>query len=466
MESSISAHLQATEGRATLSSMTTVRPWAAWRPASICRPVDLRSQAEPMPAAPGVDVRLFGPVTVRDGSGMPLAFAYRKATALFAVLCENDAREVERATMQAMLWPDKSEEEAARNLRNALTMVRRVLRSVAGPCPLAADKRSVALSRSPGVYMDLTRFAAASAGHDHDRADTLRVSRLEMALQAYRGPFLADLTLPECPAFEAWVALRRERFHLEAVSIATELLQAYEESGDGEAALRTARRLAELQPLDERAYRAMIYWTAGAGDRLGALRIHELFAEQLADEFGSAPGPEIALLVEQLRVFRLPRFSRLGTARLRTSAESVHLLTLYARLEVESVDAETADAWLGQLLTRIENQLLPAGFRVLRDPLGGVVAHLLVPTGEELVASGMTRAIAGMSAIAAQWHGPCLDMALKSRDVDQANQQDIGRIADDEAFAAFELAQRNVSARFEPDGVSDRFPEPEMRVAA
>jgi hypothetical protein len=131
------------------------------------------------PAAP-LAISLFGPWEVcRLGEPLPRLHS-RKGQWLLALLTLRHGREVERAWLAAILWPESAEGAALANLRNSLTD----LRSALGP---EADRL-----RSPSPHtlaLDLTGAAADVVAFDQAIAEG-ETAALERAAALYRGPLL------------------------------------------------------------------------------------------------------------------------------------------------------------------------------------------------------------------------------------------------------------------------------------
>ena len=74
---------------------------------------------------------------------------------------------------------------------------------------LEIDRRSVALDRGPGTWVDLAGFRSYLAElreHDHSPDDVCHACRVPLteAAELYRGDFLAGFTLRDSPDFDDW----------------------------------------------------------------------------------------------------------------------------------------------------------------------------------------------------------------------------------------------------------------------
>lgn len=123
-----------------------------------------------------------------------------KPTAILAFLLTRKGP-VERMELARMFWPDSPEERARHSLREAL---RRIRRAAGGDPFLSADP----------VEIDVARFAI-----DVDLCrETLKQGDLDSAVSLWRGPFLQDITLEGCWAFEEWKEHQRQVLAAEVAS--------------------------------------------------------------------------------------------------------------------------------------------------------------------------------------------------------------------------------------------------------
>jgi hypothetical protein len=116
-----------------------------------------------------------------------------------------------------------------------------------------------------------------------------------------RGPFLDGFSLPDCPAFDEWLLVQRERLQLQITATLEQLAVFHERAGNKAEAETHVRRLLELNPLNESAYRQLMRVLASADQRSAALDAYEICRRVLATELGLAPAVETVMLAEQIR---------------------------------------------------------------------------------------------------------------------------------------------------------------------
>ena len=114
---------------------------------------------------------------------------------------------------------------------------------------------------------------------------------LEQAAELYRGDFMAGFSLPDCPEFEIWLTLVRERLQQWAKDAFDDLTKVFLLSGNYGSALKYAQRQLILDNLREPAYRQAMTALALCGQRSAALMQFETCKRVLRAELGIPPEP-------------------------------------------------------------------------------------------------------------------------------------------------------------------------------
>ncbi len=187
----------------------------------------------------------------------------------------------------AFLWEKVDRARQAGNLRQLLFRIR--------AAEIAADMRllettSAEIILSPrNVSIDLRRFQAAidSAG----RLDVVA------ACEAYSGDLLAGLTA-HGEGLESWMARERATLRAEFLTALTPYVEAQANGPVDDAAIVAAKRMVEIDPREEIAYRALIQAYQERGDaeradqyrRQRDLRVYEIRAERRPAPAAGGPG--------------------------------------------------------------------------------------------------------------------------------------------------------------------------------
>lgn len=222
-----------------------------------------------------VFVGLLGPLTLRvDGAEIDVPGRQRRI--LLALLALGGGRPVPVERLIDALWPDAPPHHAEQALYNHVSRVRGHLRPY-------ADR----LGRTPAGY--LLRLQPGELDVDVARTETDPAA----ALALWRGPALAEFR--DVPDLEMeCVALDELRLRL-----TDDLIEQRIESGDL-AVVADARAAAAAAPLRERTALLLARALAADGRAADALAETAAYRRRLADETGLDPGPELAVLEQQV----------------------------------------------------------------------------------------------------------------------------------------------------------------------
>jgi DNA-binding SARP family transcriptional activator len=235
-------------------------------------------------AAASLAIHLFGPLEVHlKGAPLP-GLRRRQARWLLALLVLRAGREVERAWLAGLLWPETAETAALKNLRSSLADLRQALG------PAAARLRS---PTSPTLCLDLSGAEADVVAFDAAMAQGDE-ALLEQAAALYRGPLLEGCT-------EEWAFQERqvrEQAYLRALETLAARAVARGEIG---AAERQLRRAVSADPMLESAQRALMRTLVDDGNYAAAVLAYRELRLRLHREINAEPDAETTALFQQLR---------------------------------------------------------------------------------------------------------------------------------------------------------------------
>lgn len=235
------------------------------------------------------------------------AFPTDKIRALLTYLALEGGQPHRREVLANLFWPEMDEAGALMNLRLALHRLRKTLDNVQpamGAALLQSTRQTLQLN-SALVTVDVNRFQAlltACAVHLHESLLSCPDcrSRLQQAVELYRGELLAGFGLGDAPVFEEWLLLRREALHQQALAALHTLVLGYEQQGDDVQAHYYASRQLALDPTREEAHRHLLRSLARRGLRTEALAQYESCRRILQIELGVDPAPETVALYEEI----------------------------------------------------------------------------------------------------------------------------------------------------------------------
>ena len=221
-----------------------------------------------------------------DGQRIDSVLLHAKRLSLLAYLCaSHPPRLSRRDILTALLWPELDEAHARGSLRQELTRLRHAL----GDGVLLGDGMEAVGVDGQRLWSDVAAFDAALQSGD-----------LAGALELWKGEFLPGVHVSG-GEFERWLDETRAALQGRAVAAARRLVAQAEQATDLAGAVAWARRLTELAPYDETAWRQLISLLDVSGDRAGATSVYDALTARLRDELEVEPSPETHALAERIR---------------------------------------------------------------------------------------------------------------------------------------------------------------------
>ena len=264
-----------------------------------------------------LNLALLGAPEIRH-DGQMVTFRTRKALALLIYLVVNGGMH-SREKLTALFWPESEEEQSRATLRSTLVYVRKTLGEMSNPTSphVLVEHDAIGFNFASDFALDLnilqaawqvTRAAPDAPGGQGAREGKERdtLTRLQQAVNVYRGDFLEGFFLNETPDFEEWIGAQREYWHRRMDTVCNHLSQMQSEGGEVSDAIETSTRWITHDPFNELAYQRLMQAHSAAGDRAAALRTYETCRAMLAKEFNARPAPETEALAERMRVKDMP----------------------------------------------------------------------------------------------------------------------------------------------------------------
>lgn len=246
-----------------------------------------------------LQVHLLGGFAVRvDGKSLQ-GFESQKVRALLAYLACHRERPLGRTFVASLLWGDRPDRSARRNLRQALHNLRNVISA-------CTDPAGVLVSTSDQVHLhpQLDCFVDADAFEEAHRLGVRPggpdLYHLRAAARIYIGEFLPGFFLNNCPEFETWLITMQERLREAAIQTFSALSESYLGRGELHLGIQVARRLLAIEPMSEGAYRSLmrLYFLSGRPGK--ALEAYERLRRLLQEELGVEPLEETVVLYNSI----------------------------------------------------------------------------------------------------------------------------------------------------------------------
>ena len=250
-----------------------------------------------------IEIRLFGGFDVRCGGAAVRRFESQKARGLLAYLAMHRGQALSREHVATLLWSDKDERTARRNLRQVLYSVRTAFAEADLKADLlVGEAQSVGLHPEIDIQLDVSDFEhAIELGLDGPDSQQLgRAARL------YVGDFLSGFFVRDCPPFEEWLVTTQERLRESALAAFHTLVESCLRRGEWRMGIHYARRLLAIDPLSERAHRHLMRLYGQSSRRTRALAQFEELRNLLNQELGVEPLAETTALYQSILLEELP----------------------------------------------------------------------------------------------------------------------------------------------------------------
>lgn len=164
-------------------------------------------------------------------------FPFAKINALLYYLHINGA--VNREEIAGILWENKDNQTAKKNLRNTIYQANKLL---GGEWIVAPNRTVLSLNPECAIESDVERFTDHPAEH----------------LSLYQGDFLQGFYLKDSEAFDYWVSKMRTRYEQLYIQACYQQLEAEKDQLDLEEAERNLRRLISIDEFDEKNYHLLM----------------------------------------------------------------------------------------------------------------------------------------------------------------------------------------------------------------
>lgn len=236
---------------------------------------------------PRFNLRLLGPIQVEQNGEPVHGFKSRKTLALLGYLATEN-QPISRAYLVELFWPDSSETRGRNNLSQALHNL-----NALWPNCVQADWYTVQFQPAGAYELDIRQFNRLIA--------TGEIDDLTQAVALYRGDFMAQTYLDDCPEFEQWLRLTQETWRRRVLQALQNLVDCYTRANNLAQALNAASRMVAIDPGEEEGHRQKMLLLACSGQRSAALAEYETCRRFLREELDVEPAAETRALYDQLR---------------------------------------------------------------------------------------------------------------------------------------------------------------------
>jgi TolB-like protein/DNA-binding SARP family transcriptional activator len=233
-----------------------------------------------------IHLTLLGGFEAKRVEGGTITLPTRKAEALLAALACRIGESQLRERLIALLWGDRSDQQARHSLSQTLSSIR-----------AAFDVGAIFTMEGEGVALD-PAMVQADVVEFRRAVNSASIAELRQAADLYRGPLLEGFRLRDT-GFEEWLVVERARLHDQAISLLTALAQRQSAAGDSDSAASALMRALALDPLAEDVHRRLIRLDLDREAYNAAIRHYRQCADILKRELGTAPEPSTTALYHQ-----------------------------------------------------------------------------------------------------------------------------------------------------------------------
>ncbi len=231
-----------------------------------------------------LQVRLLGQFDVRL-DGKRVTISSRTGQSLFAYLTLTAGTSHRREKLAGIIWPNTTEENARKNLRQELWRIRKALSAQASAKGnyLLTDDLTLKFNRHLDFWLDVTQIEKS----DSD------LQALITNLSLYQGELLPGF-------YDEWVMLERERIQAMFDARMEQLIKQLVTAEHWIAVQEWGERWLSLVGTREPAYRALMLATGARGDMAKAAYLYQRCLAELQEQLGVEPSAETLALYEGL----------------------------------------------------------------------------------------------------------------------------------------------------------------------
>ena len=230
------------------------------------------------------EARFLGAPVIRK-DGQEVFFPYNKVNALVYYILVKGT--VMRDELGGILWGDKSDAVAKKNLRNALYETKKLLGTDVFVSP---RKAIIKVNPEVSFSVDVKRFEADPGNN----------------LELYQGSFLQGFYIKDAPDYENWYLTERDR--LEGIYIDA-LFQKLKEAvaiRNMAQVSRYGRELMAHNPYDESIYILLLRTYCESGNMRQALELYNEMKKIFREELQSSVPPEIEAMMKRAEAREQP----------------------------------------------------------------------------------------------------------------------------------------------------------------
>ncbi len=241
---------------------------------------------------------LLGNIEIRLNNQSILEKLSSKAIALLCFLSANKGKKFGRDKLADYFWNGVNIESARYNLRYNFWNIRKIINeNKSSEDILISSKDSCMINPNYDFYIDIFHLddILNSIEKNQDRK-----ACLNNAKKLFRGEFLEEFYIKNCPEFNDWIFYERAKFQRTYEDILCKLIDLHYEDKCYDHAINLLEEMLNINPFKEELYLKLMKIYIDLGDRNSAIKQYERCENILREELNIRPMQDIRNLYEDL----------------------------------------------------------------------------------------------------------------------------------------------------------------------
>ncbi len=223
-----------------------------------------------------LDVQLFGNPEIHLKDEL-ITFPFAKINALFYFLLIN--KNVSRDEIAGMLWPNKTEASAKKNLRNTIYQANKTLGE---EYIVSLSNQILSLNANLAIDLDVDKFQQSQTNFD-----------------AYTGEFLKGFYVKDSETYDLWVTKMRSYYEKRYTDLLYISINKDLDTGKTAKVERNIQKLIAIDEFNERNYQLLMTYYRNRGLNSKVIEMYLHVADLLNNELGISPSDELTAIYRE-----------------------------------------------------------------------------------------------------------------------------------------------------------------------
>ncbi len=228
-------------------------------------------------------IRTFGACEiVLTENQQPLMWKTAKAAEIFLYFIKNTNTDLSKDAILEDLWPETNPEKTSKRLHTYVYQIRKTLQAIGLDANFVYKNKGYTIS-SAQICCDANAFVALLQAARHEKTETVKISKMEQAVQLYQGDYLQGL-------YSQWVLEARNQFELLLIHARKELAALYLAKQDYSAAEKHLLAILTIDPLCKEVHDSLVDVYKQSGNRAAAVQQQQRYQCVVKNSFDTTDG--------------------------------------------------------------------------------------------------------------------------------------------------------------------------------